>query len=124
MFLMRGTEWDGGLSPREIQDGLQTMMAWIEGLRQKGLLRDGQPLMPEGRIVTGSRTSVTDGPFVEAKEAVGGYLLVNAPTLEEAVALAKECPTLKYGLFIEVRPVLVACPITDRVEAQLASQAN
>ena len=63
---------------------------------------------------------VTDGPFAESKEAVGGFLQIEAATLDEAVAIAKTCPTLEYGITIEVRPVLDECPIFKRVKEQLA----
>ena len=122
LFLMRGTEWDGGLSPREAQDGLEKMMAWVETIRDRGLLVAGQPLTSKGRMVTGAGVSVTDGPFMESKEAVGGYFIVQAGSLEDAVEIAKECPTIKYGLFIEVRPIVQACAIADRVKLELARQ--
>ncbi len=52
---------------------------------------------------------VTDGPFAEARELIGGYFLVSAANLDEATAMAQECPFLEYGMTIEVRPVAAAC---------------
>jgi hypothetical protein len=63
---------------------------------------------------------VADGPFVESKEAVGGYLLLQADNLDEAVAIAKTNPTLEYGIAIEVRPVLEECPIFQRAKERVA----
>jgi hypothetical protein len=67
---------------------------------------------------------VADGPFAESKEAVGGYLLLQANTLDEAVAIAKSNPTLEYGVTIEVRPVLEECPIFERAKKQLLAHTT
>ncbi len=125
IFLMRGADWDEGLSPREAQDGLTKMMAWIENLRLTGVLLSGQPLVSHGTVVKADRKAmITDGPFAESKEAVGGYLVLRAESLEAAVEIAKQCPSLRYGLFIEVRPIVVACPMTDRLESELSLQSS
>jgi hypothetical protein len=74
----------------------------------------------EGRTVSGKKgRSVADGPFAESKEAVGGYLIVQASDLEEAVAVAKGYPCLDYGGIVEVRPVVEECPTFQRVKEQL-----
>jgi len=57
---------------------------------------------------------VVDGPFAESKESVGGYLLLQADNLDEAVEIARSNPVLKYGITVEVRPVLAECPISQR----------
>ncbi|MEO8353949.1 MAG: YciI family protein, partial [Chthoniobacteraceae bacterium] len=67
----------------------------------------------EGKVVTGKM--VADGPFVESKEAVGGYFLIRAGSFDEAVALARECPILEYGAAVEVRPIAAVCPTMQRV---------
>ncbi len=125
MLLFRGACWDKGLSPEEAQRLMNQVMAWFEGLKERGIVKAGQPLGPEGRTVSGSkgRTAVSDGPFAESKEAVGGYLLLQADSLDEVVAIAKSNPTLAYGITIEVRPVLEECPIFQRARKQLLSQA-
>ena len=75
----------------------------------------------EGRMVSGKKgRTVADGPFAESKEAVGGYLLLDAGTLEKAVAIAQSCPTLDFGITIEVRPVLDECPVFKRAKERLA----
>jgi hypothetical protein len=65
---------------------------------------------------------VSDGPFAESKEAIGGYFLLDVPTMEEAVAIAQECPGLPYGARVEVRPVAAECPVASELkrEAQIA----
>jgi hypothetical protein len=57
---------------------------------------------------------VMDGPFTETKEAVGGYLVLQADSLTEAVEIARSMPTLRYGISVEVRPILAECPILQR----------
>ncbi|MHB8637183.1 MAG: YciI family protein [Fimbriimonadaceae bacterium] len=121
MLLMRGTNWGEGLSPEEIQEGLVKFFAWVDDLKQQGTLKAGQPLLPVGRVVTAKRgQSVADGPFVETKEAVGGYLLVQVEHLDAAVAIARKCPVLEYGLYIEVRTVAEMCPLADEQDIQPA----
>jgi hypothetical protein len=121
MLLFRGPEWDEGLSPEELQHVMSRVMAWFEGLKQQGKVKAGQPLGSEGRTFSGRNGGiVADGPFAESKEAVGGYLLLEAANLDEAAAIAKACPTLEYGITIEVRPVLEECPVFQRAKERLA----
>lgn len=123
LLLFRGEHWDKGLSPEDLQRVMGQVMAWFEGLKQQGRVKAGQPLGPQGRTISGSRRTVADGPFAESKEAVGGYLLIQADDLEEAVAIGKTCPTLDHGITIEVRPVLEECPIFQRAKERLAHAA-
>jgi hypothetical protein len=60
---------------------------------------------------------VADGPFAESKEAVAGYFLLRVASLDEAVAIAKECPVLAYGAAVEVRPVAQECPVAEVARA-------
>ena len=121
MLLFRGPHWDKGLSPEELQQLMGQVMAWFGELKDQGRVKAGQPLGAEGRTVSAKKgRSVADGPFAESKEAVGGYLLLQADSLDEAVAIAKTNPTLEHGITIEVRPVLEECPIFQRVKEQLA----
>ena len=99
---------------------MDKVMAWFERLQQEGRVKAGQPLAPEGRLVSGGQRTVADGPFTESKEMVGGYLLLQADSLEAAVAIAKSCPTLDYGITVEVRPVLAECPVFRRALARIA----
>jgi hypothetical protein len=121
MLLFRGKHWDRGLSPQELRQAIDRVMSWMEGLKNQGKVKAGQPLGPESKMVSGKNgRTVADGPFAESKEAVGGFLQIEARSLDEAVAIAKTCPTLEYGLTIEVRPVLEECPIFKRAQEQLA----
>lgn len=121
LLLFRGPDWDHNLSPEELQNTMDRVMAWFEGVQQTGRVKGGQPLAREGRIVSGKKgRGVADGPFVESKEAIGGYLLLQADDLEEALAVARTCPTLEYDITIEVRPVLGECPCFKRAREKLA----
>ena len=88
-------------SPEEMQKGMEAWREWIEGGLAAGWLLDpGDSLKPATRLVHPDGT-VTDGPFAESKEVVGGYSMVEAPDLGAAVALAQSMPP--SGVTIEVR---------------------
>lgn len=121
LLIFRGTDWCHGLSPEQIQEITGRWMAWFDRLTAEGKAKAGQPLKPEGKIVSGKRGRiVSDGPFAEAKEAIGGYFLVQADSLDEAVAMARECPGLEYGALVEVRPVAEICPMAEAARQLLA----
>ena len=115
MLLFRGPHWDRGLSTDELQQVMDKMMAWFEGLNSRAKVKASQPLGAQGRVVSGANGGlVVDGPFAESKEAVGGYLLLEADSLDEAVTIARSMPALRYGTTVEVRPILAECPIFQR----------
>ena len=115
MLLFRGPHWDRGLSTDELQQAIDKVMAWFEGLNKRGKIKGAQPLGGQGRAVSGTDGSfVVDGPFTETKEAVGGYLVLQADSLDDAVEIAQSMPTLRYGISVEVRPILAECPILQR----------
>lgn len=121
LLLFRGTDWDEGLSPEEIQQVMNQLMTWFESLHRQGKVKAGQPLGEEGRTVSGRKgRTVADGPFAESKEAVGGYLILSLEDLDEAVAIARGYPCLDHGASVEVRPVAEECPTFQRVKEQLA----
>jgi hypothetical protein len=122
MLIFRGTDWHKGLSPEEMQQIADKWMAWFNRLKDQGTAIAGDPLEPKGKIVAGKDRVVSDGPFAESKEAIGGYFLLDVATMDEAVAIARECPGLAYGIRVEVRPVAPECPmaVDARTEAQFA----
>jgi hypothetical protein len=86
---------------------MQKWMAWFKELAENGHVKDrGQPLERAGKLVNGKRKTVTDGPFAEAKDLVGGYTLILAKDLDEAAELSKGCPILEVDGQVEVRPVM------------------
>lgn len=106
MYLLRGGISDRTLSPEQMQRLTEKYMNYIQSLRDKGHFVAGEPLEETGRIVSGERGGkVTDGPFTETKEAVGGYFLIRAKDFDEAVELSRGCPILANGGEIEVRPI-------------------
>jgi hypothetical protein len=123
MLLFRNTDWHNGLSPEEIQNVAGQWMAWFKRLTEQGKAVSGRPLEPKGKVVSGKNGRVVaDGPFAESKEAIGGYFLLQVNSLDEAVAIAKECPGLAYGAKVEVRPAMDQCPLSGEAlpESQLA----
>jgi hypothetical protein len=118
MLIFRGNEWHKGLSPEEMQHISDQWMAWFKRLMDEGRAIAGNPLEPKGKMVSGKNGQVVDGPFAESKEAVGGYFLLVVKDLDEAVAIARQCPGLPYGAKIEVRPVAGECPMATEVRAE------
>jgi hypothetical protein len=93
-------------SPDEGQKVMQKWVSWMKDLGARGNLKDaGHPLEQTGKVVATGK-GVTDGPFAEAKDLVGGYTLVEAKDLAHACELAQTCPILERGGVVEVRPVM------------------
>lgn len=111
LLIFRGTDWHKGLSPEQMQQVVGDWMAWFERLGREGKVAGGNPLENEGKVVTGKGGKfVADGPFAEAKEAIGGYFLLTVKSEAEAVAIAQQCPGLPHGAIVEVRPIAGICP--------------
>ncbi|CAM5252656.1 YciI family protein [Rhodanobacter lindaniclasticus] len=102
LLISRG-HWDEGADKDAVQGAIDRFYAWYEQGLAQGRLKPGSRLANRGKRV--SRTAVTDGPFSESKELVGGYWFIVADTLEEAAAIAAENPCLAFGLTLEVRPL-------------------
>jgi hypothetical protein len=104
LFVYRGgNEAQTRMTPEEMQQHMQKWGDWIrQALAQGWMVDPGDALTPEGRVVN-SKKVVTDGPFVEAKECVGGYSIVQANNIDAAAELAKGCPGLLVGGRVEVR---------------------
>ena len=105
LFLFRSPRSSPTLSPEEMQRSMQKWGAWMEGLSKAGTFKGGEPLEEGGKVVTGTRKLVTDGPFPESKEVVGGYLIVTAKDLTQAAEISKGCPILEEGGSVEVRAI-------------------
>lgn len=92
-------------SPQEMQANMERWMDWIGRMRQAGVYKGGNPLESGGKTINGADRLVTDGPFAEAKEVVGGYILVGVKDLDEAVEHARGCPIYGDGGRVEIRPI-------------------
>lgn len=122
LLLFRGTDWHKGLSAEQVQKVMNEWRQWFERLSAQGTVKGGHPLELQGRVVSGRQGRVVaDGPFAEAKEAIGGYFMLQAADLDEATAIAKQCPGLEYGAIVEVRQIAAQCPLACEM-AEAAGQ--
>ncbi|PTL83317.1 YciI family protein [Vitiosangium sp. GDMCC 1.1324] len=102
------------MSPAQREQSMQDWNAWYDGLVAQGKVQHGHPLEPRGRVVSGARGErVVDGPFAEAKEAIGGYFMLTVASLDEATEIAQQCPNLKNGMIVEVRPITEVCHVAQ-----------
>ncbi len=108
LYLFRGGDEDfNQLSQEEKQAHMQVWGQWMGGLKEKGQLLDGLPLGADGKVVHNRGEVVTNGPFAEGAEVVGGYLIVSAKNMDEAVEISKGCPIFDYkGSNVEVREIM------------------
>jgi hypothetical protein len=94
MLIFQGGQMNGA-SPDQMQAHMGKWMAWIEKLSKTDQYVAGEPLLPGGKLVTGTGgKTVTDGPYTEGKEVVGGFFIIKAKDLNEAVTISKEWPRL------------------------------
>jgi hypothetical protein len=90
----------------ELDKIMARFAVWIQGMKDKDMVISTNGLETAGKVLRGKRgASVTDGPFAEAKEIIGGYVLIAADNLDQAVAAAQDCPGLDYAMAVEVRPI-------------------
>jgi hypothetical protein len=103
LFIYRGNPQENAkMTPEQMQQHLQKWMEWIgTAVKQGWMVDEGDALTGEGRVV--KPKVITDGPFVESKEIVGGYSIVEANTIDAAAKLAQGCPGLLVGGLVEVR---------------------
>ncbi|MFZ2450270.1 MAG: YciI family protein [Methylovulum miyakonense] len=102
LVISRG-QWDKDAPAEAIQAAIDEFYVWHDRLVSEGKMKAGQRLAREGKVV--SRGGVTDGPFAEAKEVIGGYWFILASGLEEAAIIAAGNPCLRCGLAYEIRPI-------------------
>jgi hypothetical protein len=107
LYLYRGSERvNSALSPQQMQEYLQGFQAWIASLTKAGKISSCGPLAAHGKTVNGPTGEVSDGPYAEAKDLVGGYTVLSAGDFNEATDIARGCPFLGVGGTVEIRPVL------------------
>ena len=104
MFLFAGGD-ASHLSNEDMQKHMQKWFAWVEKLTKQQRYVSGESLLPAAKKIVGPKKTVTDGPYAEGKEVVGGYFVVYATDMNEAVEMAKECPDYEFGGVVEVREV-------------------
>ena len=102
LVISRG-QWDKNASKEDLQRAIDEFYLWLTRSIEEGRMKMGSRLGIEGATVS-RQGIVTDGPFGEAKEAIGGYWFIVAGSLDEAARIAAGNPCLKHGLFYEIRP--------------------
>jgi len=111
LFFFRGGLDFRTASPETLQKATQKWQIWLDRLAKQGKLASaGSRLTPIGSVIRGEKKQVFEGPYVEGKEIVGGFIAVKAEDLREAVEIGKECPIFDYGGSTEVREVAPMSP--------------
>jgi hypothetical protein len=108
LFLHEDEQIFANRSPEEMMKVIERYSAWSRSLAEKGQMAGGEKLTDgKGRVLRpgGKEILVTDGPYAETRETVGGFFIVTAPDLEAAEAIARTCPHLSYGGRIELREI-------------------
>ena len=107
MMLFRHEKNESSEAPpsEQMQTAMKQWQAWIKGIAANGNYSGTNRLLSEGKTIKPGN-AITDGPYAEGKEVVGGYLIVKADSLDEAVEMAKSCPNIIYGGNVEVRSVM------------------
>src|SRR3989442_7650699 len=105
VFLFRSTDAASRAamgSPEQMQKSMQTWMAWMKQLADQGHIKNpGHPLERAGKLVKGKQPTITDGPYAESKDIIGGHTLIQAQDLAQAVELSERCPILDRGGVVE-----------------------
>jgi hypothetical protein len=116
MLIFRNIELEKRLPDDKVKEAMERFNEWLERWSKRGYIKAGQPLASGGRMLDKSQPRVvSDGPFSESKEVVGGYVIVLAENLDEATKVAEDWPQLDYGATVEVRPVLKFCPAMEKL---------
>ena len=107
MMIFIGADYgEAQLSPEQMQEKMGKWNAWVEDLKNQDLYVNGKPLLPNAKRISGNDQLVTDGPFVETKELIGGYFLIKANDMEHALSLTKDFPDYDLGGQVEVRQIM------------------
>lgn len=108
MFVFMGPDYESlGLSPEEMDHRMQNWFAWTEKLGKEGRYVGGEALQTKGKRITGKEKIIVDSPSAESKELIGGFFVVKAENIDEALQLAGDFPDFDIQGTIEVREVVV-----------------
>jgi hypothetical protein len=122
LVICRG-EWDGTLLQKEKQNVIDQFYAWFDELVDQGKIKRGQRLTSQGNTI-GEKGAITDGPFGESKEVIGGYWFVLAQNLDEAAHIVKGDPCLDHAKLVEIRPIDSGAGTHGSWRNELASADN
>ena len=103
LVISRG-QWDADASPEQIQSAIDDFYVWLERNVSEGKMKLGMRLSHHGKTVARNNV-ITDGPFGETKEVIGGYWFIVATSLDEAAQFIQSSPCMRRGLFYEIRPL-------------------
>lgn len=116
LFRNTGDELFRPLEADQRQQLIDRWNSWYDRLVDQGKAVEGQPLEAETRIVSGpGGARITDGPFPEAKEAIGGFVKLMVRDFDEATEIARQHPALDFGMKIEVREAVDQCHLGVRI---------
>lgn len=108
LLIYGGEDWMADASPEDMAGELADYMAFGEAIRSEGIMRAGEALQSSSTATTvrvrDGETLLSDGPFAETHEQLGGFYMIECDTLDEAIAAARRIPGARYGA-IEVRPI-------------------
>src|SRR3984893_16531892 len=118
LLILRGGSTRRDMSPTDYGQVVQKYMTWVEALRNSGHYKAGEPLEEDGKVLSGKQGGlITDGPFAESKETVGGYFMITARDLDEAAEIARGCPIFDNNGTVEIRQIA----LIPHAEAQKAA---
>lgn len=108
MMIFIGADYQElGLSPEELQGRMGKWFAWGQKMEEQGILKGGDALVPTIKRVVGKDRTVSDGPFAESKEIIGGYYTVSAESADAVVQIAQDYPDYDLGGTVEIREIMV-----------------
>jgi hypothetical protein len=123
VFRNAGPDVHAHLTSQQREELGQKWNDWFQGLAAQGKVAHASPLGLGGRVISGPLGErVTDGPYAEGKEVIGGYFFLTVADIDEATAIARQCPGLPLGLTVEVRPVVERSPVLDTVRGRLPGE--
>jgi hypothetical protein len=107
MYLFRGNPQPASpLSPEQMEQVMKKWVNWTGSLKKDGHMeKGGERLQGSGKVVRSQSKTVSDGPYIEVKDAIQGYVMIQAQNMDQAVELAKGCPILDYDGSVEIRPL-------------------
>ncbi len=94
------------LSPKEMEELTNAHINWAEKLAESGHLISGDGLQEKGVLISGKDAVIKDGPYLESKEIIGGYYLLQSENIETIIEIAKECPCHLWGGITEIRQIM------------------
>jgi hypothetical protein len=106
LLLHEDMEHTSNLSPKEMGDLVQAHTEWAHTLAEAGHLISGDGLSENGVTIRGKDSVIKDGPYMESKEIIGGYYLLQAEDLETIIEIARDCPCHLWGGTTEIRPIM------------------